>query len=173
MLTVSPDRLHELFEYEPETGLLRWKEAAGRYGRIPAGSVAGTLNGEGYRYVVIDGVHYRASRVIWAWMTGEWPEHQVDHEDRNPGNDRWINLRPATGTQNKANNGIYRNNTSGYPGVYYDKERGHWRSKGVVDGKRRWLGRFATAEEAYAAYCANKQATYGEFALVVPLKKDA
>jgi hypothetical protein len=31
----------------------------------------------------------------------------------------------------------YRNNTSGYPGVTYDKARGLWRVRFTVRGKRR------------------------------------
>lgn len=172
MIEIPVERLRALFDYDPATGELRWKVPAGRHGRIPAGSIAGTTSGEGYKYVVVDGVHCRASRVIWAMMTGEWPAAQVDHEDRNPGNDRWTNLRLATGAQNKANNAVYRNNTSGYPGVYWDKEREHWRAKGVVNGKRQWLGRFQTAEDAYAAYCENKKKEYGEHALIVPTENE-
>src|SRR4029077_7784972 len=75
-----------LFSYDPEEGLLRWRNPSGRYGRIPAGSIAGgTTNAEGYRYVSINGTIYRASRLIWLYMTGEWPKSQIDHKDRDTG----------------------------------------------------------------------------------------
>lgn len=46
-----------------------------------------------------------------------------DHKDRNGLNNQRSNLRAATISQNKANRGRNKNNTSGYKGVYWDKER--------------------------------------------------
>lgn len=164
-MPITQDTLQRLLSYEPETGVFTWRVPVGRWGRIPAGTVAGSVsNAEGYRYITIDNRLYRASRLAVLYMTGELPPDQVDHKNRNTGDDRWDNLRVATQAQNKANSGVYRNNTTGFKGVYFDKERGHWRAKAKVGGKRKWLGRFATKEDAYAAYCAAVEKSYGEFA---------
>lgn len=45
-------------------------------------------------------------------------------------------------------------NSSGYPGVSWDKRAGKWGAYIRRDGARRYLGMFRTAEEAYAAYAA-------------------
>ena len=45
------------------------------------------------------------------------------------------------------------NNTSGYKGVTWNKRAKKWRAQIWLDGKFVHLGTYATAEEAYAAYC--------------------
>lgn len=153
--------LKALLTYEPETGVFR-RHSGGRAG--PPGSIAGRLHPEGYRYIFVSGKQYRAARLAVLYMTGSWPPDQVDHRNRNTSDDRWSNLRLATQSQNKANSSMYRNNTSGFTGVYWDADRGHWRAKTKINGKRKWLGRFKTREEAHAAYLAAVTKTFGEFA---------
>lgn len=166
---LTAEQIRAIFTYNPDEGLLRWKFAAGMGGRYPAGSVAGTLNKEGYRYVIVNGKHYRASRVIWLYVTGEWPKVQVDHEDRSTGNDKWNNLRLATGSQNKANCGKYKGKgpkSSLLKGVQaVQKARSiRYRAIATKDGVREHLGYFDTEEEAHAAYLKRAEELHGEFA---------
>ena len=158
-----------LFTYDKKEGLLRWRNPSGRFERIPAGSVAGsTTNKEGYRYVTINGKLYRGSRIIWLWVTGEWPPVQVDHEDRDTGNDKWTNLRLANGSQNKANSGKYggKPKSSLLKGVQaVQKARGiRYRAIATKDGLREHLGYFDTEELAHAAYLKRSEELHGEFA---------
>lgn len=167
---LTAEEIRSLFAYDPEEGLLRWRKPSGRYGRIPAGSIAGGVasNSEGYRNVNVRGKLYRASRLIWVYMTGEWPPHQVDHEDRDTGNDKWKNLRLATGSQNKANCGKYKSkNGGGMPkGVQAVKKRRSIRYRAIAtkDGVREHLGYFDTPALAHAAYLKRSRELHGEFA---------
>lgn len=161
---LTHERLIEVLDYEPKTGVFAWRHNVGRFGRIPAGSQAGALNHEGYRYITIDGAIYRASRLAFFFMKGEWPKHQVDHKNRDTGDDSWENLREATPSQNKRNSGIYKNNTTGYKCVTFDKDRGKYTVRLKIDGVYKRLGRFDTAEEAYAAYLSRINDLHGEFA---------
>jgi len=164
------DDVNALFTYDKSEGLLRWRNPSGRFGRIPAGSIAGgTTNKEGYRYVTINGKLYRGSRIIWLLVTGEWPPSQVDHADTDTGNDKWDNLRLATGSQNKANCGKYRKsgNASALPkGVQAVQKRRSIRYRAIAtkDGVREHLGYFDTPELAHAAYLRRSEELHGEFA---------
>lgn len=169
MLTdLTAEEIRELFTYDPEEGLLRWRKSSGRHGRIPAGTVAGgtSSNAEGYRNVNVRRKLYRASRLIWVFMTGEWPPHQVDHEDRDTGNDKWKNLRLATGSQNKANCGKYKGKSSLLKGVQAVQKARSIRYRAIVtkNGVREHLGYFDTEELAHAAYLKRAQELHGEFA---------
>ena len=53
--------------------------------------------------LTINGKMYRAHRVIWLWMTGKWPENDIDHEDRDATNNRWNNLGDKTKADNNRN----------------------------------------------------------------------
>lgn len=89
---------------------------------------------------------------------------QVDHADMNGLNNQRDNLRACTRSENQRNRSTDRNNTSGFKGVSWDKNRGKWRAYIRLNGKERHLGRFADAAEAYAARCAAAVELHGEFA---------
>lgn len=88
----------------------------------------------------------------------------VDHIDGNRLDNRRANLRVATKSENGRNRGRQRNNTSGFKGVTWEKERGKWVAAIMVGGKQAKLGRFDTPEEAYAAYCTAARELHGKFA---------
>ena len=151
-------RLDALFDFNPETGFFIRKHASGG---AKAGDIAGHVNKDGYRYIRIDGKRYLAHRLAWLCVYGEWPPSDLDHEDGN-GDHNWIkNLRPATDSQNMANQRKHKDNI-GYKGAYRTGTR--WIAKIKKDGVVRRLGRFDTPEEAHAAYCAAARELFGEFA---------
>jgi len=153
-----------ILDYDHKTGIFRWINRSGQGGRNPAGSRAGGLNKEGYRYIWINGTFYRACRLAVLIMEGRWPKHQVDHINRDTGDDRWENLREAKQSQNKANGKKYRNNSTGLKGVTWDAERELYTVRIRENGVYRRLGRFETVEEAHEAYKKAAKRIYGEFA---------
>lgn len=163
---LKAEEVRALFTYDKVDGVLRWRNASGRYGRFPAGSAAGSPNAEGYLQVRVNGRSYRSCRLIWLYVTGEWPRHQVDHIDRNSANDKWENLREATGTQNKANSSKYRDTSCHLKGVQAVQKRKSIRYRAVATkgGQSFHLGYFDTPELAHAAYLKASKELHGEFA---------
>lgn len=151
---LTADRLREVLHYDPLTGIFTWRKQLAR--RAPVGSEAGSTTSNGRRaqvYVGINNVRYVASRLAWLYVYGTWPRDQIDHRDGNSLNNRIDNLREATGSQNQANRGKNKNNTSGYKGVYWDRSSGRWAANIWKDSQKIWLGCHDTPELAYAAYC--------------------
>ena len=167
-------QVRELLDYDPETGLLTWRERKLRAGYECydrswntqwAGRVTGTLEKKtGYLRITIYGKQYFAHNVIWVWMTGKWPDSLTDHEDTNKANNRWSNLRLATPMQNNANVGLIASNKSGFKGVHWNKARRKWEAAIQINRSHKTLGRFDTAEVAHAAYMAAAIKAFGEFA---------
>jgi len=94
--------IRSILDYDPfETGLFVWKEQIGR--RIRVGEVAGSYDKDGYIIIQIGGVKYKAHRLAYLYMTGEWPEEEIDHKDGNPANNVWSNLRDSTRVENIIN----------------------------------------------------------------------
>lgn len=89
----------------------------------------------------------------------------VDHINHNTLDNRRENLRVCSGSQNRANRRMQVNNTSGFKGVNWLKERGKWQARSRINGKRRHIGLFATALEAAIAYDRAAKDEFGEFAL--------
>jgi hypothetical protein len=158
---ISHARLLELLRYDSETGEFRWLKRVSRATHID--DVAGTVRKSGYRDIAIEGKHYLAHQLAWFYMMGKWCPVIIDHCDGDPSNNRWINLRRATQSQNCANRRRHRNNASGFKGVTLIPS-GRWRAIISKRGRRYDLGIFATAEEAHDAYMAAARKLFGEFA---------
>lgn len=147
MITV--ERLKELLNYDPETGVFTWKI---NKGRSLKGSEAGSVKHHGYRRIVLDGKRLYAHRLAWLITYGVWPSHSVDHINRQRDDNRIANLRDLPIQHNVWNQPEKRsNNTSGYPGVSA-LPTGRYIAHIRVDFKKRSLGTYSTAEEAAAAY---------------------
>ena len=86
----------------------------------------------------------------------------VDHQDGDGLNNQRANLRLSTNQQNVWNQGLRRNNTTGYKGV--SKRGSRYRAYVVVDGTQQHLGTFTTAEEAALAYNKAAAALFGVYA---------
>lgn len=158
---IDVERLREKLSYEPDTGLLYWKPGHGKRGwKGPAGCAQ-----DNYLKIRIDDRLHLGHRVIWALVTGAWPDQFIDHIDRNPHNNRWSNLRLATNGQNMHNRPAQRNNTTGFKGVYRTRNvKNPWTSFIGVNRKYVHLGVFPTREEAAEAYKKAAERLFGEFA---------
>ena len=166
MLTAQ--RLRYLLHYDPETGIFVRRVAVGRHGRHKAGLIVGHQNaGDGYITIRVDGPLYLAQRLVWLYMTGEWPKHQIDHKNLTRNDNRWSNLREATHGQNVQNSSLRKNNTSGFKGASIIKTQytlaRPFRARITVNSKEIGLGYFATAAEAHEAYLKAADKYYGEF----------
>lgn len=157
---IVAERLRELLHYDPATGIFTWLVRTSN--RIQVGDIAGSVAGNGYLLIGVDGVRYYAHRLAWLWMTGKWPSPECDHEDTDPLNNRWTNLREATSGQNKRNMNCPSHNTSGYKGVSFNKGAGKWRAS-IKNGKHRHLGYFDDPKSAHQAYVEAAKKIAGEF----------
>ena len=153
---LTQERLKELLHYDAERGVFTWLvNLRGRSARV--GGVAGCRDGRGYGVIRIDGVLHRAHRLVWLYVHGQWPTHEVDHINGVRDDNRLVNLREATSTQNHQNRALSDTNTSGYLGVYWHKARQKWLARIAVNRKTHFLGRFDNPEEAAAAYVEAKR----------------
>lgn len=159
MLTQS--RLHELFEYFPETGIFVRKI---NRGATKKGDIAGCL-AQGYYRIRVDDVLYLSHRLAWLYVYGDLPEY-LDHINRIPTDNRIANLRPITKLQNQQNQGIPRHNKSGHKGISWDKSRNKWFVCLAYNHKTIALGRYKDIEMAKIAYQegASKYHTHNPFA---------
>jgi hypothetical protein len=156
----DPEFLRKIFDYAPDTGVLRWRVAGSR-GR-PAGSVAGCKVKGGYLHVEVAGKKLKVHRIAYAVHYGQWPASEVDHRNRVRDDNRIKNLRLATDADNRRNTGKPSTNSSGYKGVSWCKRSRKWRAQ-ITAGKKRHIGSFGTREAAHAAYCKVGRELHGEF----------
>lgn len=158
-LTVA--RVRELLDYDPETGVFRWRLR--RPGRCKVGSIAGSLSKD-YLRIRIGNKGHLAHRLAWLHVTGEWPAEQIDHINQDKLDNRFANLRAATGGQNQSNTKGW--SSSGYKGVYRAYGENKWHAKIRRGGKLLSIGYFDDPAVAHKAYCDTASRIHGEFAHV-------
>lgn len=173
-ILLPPELLREFFVYSASTGKLffkprdlsHFKHLRGfkSWNTRFSGKEAFTRrNSEGYRVGGIQDATYRGHRVIWAMVYGYWPEEDIDHVNGLRDDNRLINLREASRTQNNMNSGLRSDNSSGYRGVYFNKQRNAWHARVHAHGKAKHIGFFSDASEAHKAYAEASKKQHGEF----------
>ena len=147
---LSQEHLKRVLHYNKDTGMFTWKVKVNT--RINPGDIAGstTTSGAGRqcRRITIDSISYASARLAWLYVTGKEPELQIDHEDGNSLNDKWLNLRDVSSSTNSKNQKLRSSNTSGCMGVGWDKRESCWQARINAAGQQKHLGHFANLEEA-------------------------
>lgn len=148
---LTAERLRELLDYDPETGLLTYR--VDRRNGSKAGDVAGWTAQRGIRVIEVDQKNYKAHRLAWLHVNGSWPQGDIDHINGDPADNRLVNLRDVPHLLNLQNRRKPRSGSkAGILGAQWDAARGKWKSSIRAQGKVTHLGRFDTAEEAQQAY---------------------
>lgn len=107
----------------------------------------------------VDGKVYLQHRLAWLYVTGEWPEHSIDHIDGNPGNNRFANLRDVPQNVNAQNRRKAQASKkySTLLGAQWCKQVSKWKTSVRVNGRMKHIGFFASAEDAAQAYVQAKR----------------
>jgi hypothetical protein len=141
-------RLREIFDYDPDTGIMTSKRRAGR--------PVGTQTRQGYLRVLVGKDAHMVHRLAWLWVHGHHPSNTIDHINGIRDDNRIANLRdvhPTVNTQNQTR--AQRTNALGVLGVNQLNRK--FRAGIRVNGKRIHLGMFHTPEAAHAAYVEAKR----------------
>lgn len=145
---LTAQRLRELVHYDPRTGIFVRK--TGRN----AGKIIGTPERK-WLQMNLDRQPYRAHRLAWLYVFGEWP-NIIDHINGDRHDNRIDNLRSVDKRINAQNiRSASRNNRSGFLGV--SRIGLKWRASIYTNGVSLRLGPFETPEIAYAAYLSAKR----------------
>ncbi len=150
MLAIA-HRLRAVTSYDPATGLFRWRGLRQRPDLN--GRIAGNHNQSGYWNICFEGKLYKAHRLAWLYVHGEWPKRRLDHENGNTIDNRIENLRLATHSQNIANSRLRRDSTSGFKGVSFYKAEQKWGAYINKNKKRYFLGLFLSPQAAGRTPC--------------------
>ena len=174
MRVPSIEHLRDALEYDPETGVLKWKPKQGgtpqdaRWNGRNAGMPATCLNTHGYIHISFtdpDGNRFklRAHRVIFAIVEGRWPV-LLDHRNGVRTDNRWENLRDTDTSGNNRNRRAVLS-ASGFKGVCRRDRSDNWHAQITVEDKAIHLGAFGCPKQAAQAYDRAAVKHFGQFAM--------
>lgn len=146
------EKAKELFIYDRDTGIIKWrKRFNGRqHGNMVAGGTGS--RGNGYTCIRFKGKLYYGHRIAMLLAYGFYGGGlDVDHINHVRDDNRLLNLRFVTATDNQRNLSRYSNNASGVTGVFYRKDRRKYVARIKVDDVNIYLGSFVSLEEAAKA----------------------
>lgn len=87
----------------------------------------------------------------------------IDHKNMNGLDNRRINIRIATRSQNKLNMNKRIDNTSGHKGISWDKKNKKWLAYTKINGKFLNFGRFSDKQIAIHIYENNVSLLHGDY----------
>jgi hypothetical protein len=153
---LSQERLKYLFEYDSITGnFTRLTDTKSS----KKGSIANTLDANGYVRIKIDGYSFLGHRLAYLYYYGYMPIKEIDHINGIRSDNRLCNLREATRQENLRNQKKHKTNTSGYKGVSWASNIGKWCAK----NRDATIGYFETKEAASLAHDEFVKANHGIF----------
>lgn len=162
---LDQDSLKELLSYDILTGDFTWKkrkDAGLRWNTRWAGKKAGT-RGRFAIQISINRTRWMAHQLAWIYMLNRMPEGEIDHINRNPYDNAWINLRDVSHTANRQNSRAWYNSKLGIAGVTWRADIGKWDAHITHNGKDYCLGKFINKEDAIAARKAKeKELNFGQ-----------
>lgn len=158
---LTQEYLKSRLKYNQSNGIFSWiNDQSNRKTK----GIAGGLDSLGYRRIKIDGKLYLAHRLAFLYVNGFFPSDCADHVNGERDDNSWENLRACTLAQNQRNRKIAKNNTSGFKGVSWMKDRDKWRGDIKKFGKNVHVGIFKSLEEAKKAVIKKREELHGEFA---------
>jgi HNH endonuclease/AP2 domain len=144
---------HAIVDAEDYARLSQWKWYSKKH-----------RTGSFYAYRNIGSKPKRNMVMMHRLIVGAEAGQEVDHANGDTLDNRRENLRICTGLENRRNKKRYKTNTSGYKGVWKQSDCNRWRAYIGIRGKTRYIGLYATAEEAAGAYDAAALEEFGDFA---------
>lgn len=154
-MMLTAEQLKNTLEYNPDTGVFLWKIRPSK--AVKAGDIAGCAEKQiGYITIGISKRVYKAHRLAWLYVYGDWPKGLIDHINGDKADNRIANLRDVFADGNSQNvRKPNRRNKSGFMGVIWFQNK--WRASMSVNGKSKWLGDYSTPEEAHQVYLEAKR----------------
>ena len=157
---LTDQKLREMLSYDMTTGVFIWRQ---NVRRAKAGQEAGVKRPDGYLIITFNQRSYRAHRLAWFYVYGEWPRGELDHINCDPSDNRISNLRVATRAQNVANTRRKCSSGNMLKGVTPARDGVRYKAQIRVNGKNTYLGTYDSELTAHRAYCEAAKKEFGAF----------
>lgn len=159
--------VQRVFVYDPAGGDVRWRYRSSdmfddglRSSAVKAAQWNGKLAGKAVRApagsrIQFCGQTLQLTHIIWLLMTGGLPGGVIDHQNGDPRDNRFENLRDVPLADNNRNRKVPATNSSGAIGVHWCRRAQRWLARITVDGRKVEVGRSKVRDEAIRMWSAS------------------
>lgn len=138
--------IKDYLSYNPDTGIFTWIKRPSK--NIHIGTRAGnTSQTTGYRSITLHGRTYQEHRLAWFMYHGTMPTGQIDHINHIRDDNRIINLRDVSISEN-ARNRSQQDSRLQERGIWYCKRRKRYIAEIRIKGKKVYQASFTDIDEA-------------------------
>lgn len=135
------------------------------------------IDGRGYAQISIhngyvNGVRKYKTILLHRYIMNAPAGVTVDHINGNKLDNRKMNLRLCSQSENNMNRGVFSNNKSGIKGVSWNKSKKKWVAQIQVNGKRIYLGAFDDKLVASNRYIDKSKELFGRYCNEATIKKE-
>ncbi len=153
------EQLKELFDIDIQNGKFFWKKPS-KYHSNLIGKEAGFASKD-YWIIKINKKAYKRGRLIFLYANGKFPEPCIDHINGIKTDDRLINLREATITQNNWNHKFRKKSNNLPMGIRFQSNKFIAR---ISHNKNQiHIGSFEKLNDAVNAYKQKRIELYGQY----------
>lgn len=145
----------EYLHYDPDTGIFTWTRKTSAMSRVLPGQVAGTVNSDGYMHVTVLGKVYKLHRLAWFHYYGVEPVKYIDHVNHVTTDNRIVNLREATPSENCQNRYTHVSNKLGVKGLSVKHTNGYdyYRAQITLNSGKRVAKNFKLTNDGLLQAC--------------------
>lgn len=173
---LTQNDIKKLLIYIPKYGVFVWRVRKGTNPgiktwnkRFAGTAAAGYTDKNGYCFLSINNVKFLVHRLVWLYVNGSFPPEEIDHVNGIRSDNRIINLRESTRSQQNFNRRLTEKSSTGRVGV--SLFRGKYRARIQIHGKKYYLGTFDSIESASAVYQDKSRELFGDYSYVVSQEK--
>jgi len=146
---ITQKYLKSILNYNEKTGDFIWVNTH-KNTSFMLNKIAGNLDSHNYIIIRINKKAYKAHRLAWLYVYGEWPKNYIDHINGIRNDNRIENLQDVTKRKNQQNQKLHRQGN--LVGASYHKASNKWQARILINGIRIYLGLYNTELEAHNRY---------------------
>jgi hypothetical protein len=158
---ITLSEISESIGYCPKTGIFKWKKPTSN--SISVGRLAGTKNNNGYVRLRFKKKYYSCHHLAWLFSSGNFPDSQIDHINGVRCDNRILNLRLCSPTENQFNRGAQKNNKLGHKNIFFLKKKNRFCVRIYKHKKLQYVRSFKTLNDAIMARNKKAKELCGEF----------
>jgi hypothetical protein len=157
-MALTLELAHSMFEYKDGQLFRKVNRRS-----FKAGSLVGNNEIDDYVRTTLNGKRYAIHRIIFLMHNGYLPK-EIDHINGIKTDNRIENLREVNRSENNANRGKFKQNTSGCKNVSWHKLESKWQVQIKMNKKSKHLGYFNDLELADLVATEARDKYFGEYA---------